>query len=203
MSEQIPRGYTKCTNTELIELWNKVCEETMRQHYIDYIPELYMFTSTRTWGWARYNCRVEYKKGSYRGEYNTIEYNKPIVSINREFLKDPQKALKTMCHEIAHVACYEKCKLDKTQHEVHSNLWRNIYYNIASQFGFNWSDITRCATYEGLSIKKPKVNKYTVYCPHCHKEFHYQRMCGAVEHPWTYIHNVCGYHLSKNPDGTN
>ena len=89
MKNFIPRGWTKNTNEHLQTVYNEACNKAIELGLIDYTPDLYIFKSTRTWGWARYPRHYDYNK-------------QPYVGLNAVYLKDPAKALNTICHELAH-----------------------------------------------------------------------------------------------------
>lgn len=203
MSTQIPRGYRLCENKEILAIYAEVVAEVQRQGKIDYSPKLYLFKSTRTWGWARYDFATYNicEGGSRKVGYS--EYNKPIVALNEIFLKDPQKARKTICHEMAHICEYERAKRLHERHECHNYYWRKMYYEIASKFGYTWNDITRCSTYDGLNEEmKSKRNEkhYEIYCPHCGKVYTSSRKSKSIKYPEKYKCGACGGILSPYKD---
>lgn len=194
---QIPRGYILNKNPELQTVYEKVCEKAKELGMINYIPRLYLFKSTKTWGWARYNVRIT--RRNYKYEYK--EYGKPIIALNIIFLKDINQAIRTIVHECAHVATYEYNKERNRKHESHGDTWYSQFKKLGEYFNLKEEDYVRCTKEEGeLKLRTEQTAKYVVYCNHCHKEIRRSRRCSIIEHPEIWKCGVCGTDLSKNKE---
>jgi hypothetical protein len=110
MRNFVPRGWKKNTNEQLQKIYQEICDKVIDLKLLNYTPDLYIFKSTRTWGWAR-----------YPGTHNVGE--RPFVGLNEVYLQDPTKAVSTICHELAHIASPRK--------SGHNQTWKNNFANVS------------------------------------------------------------------------
>ena len=170
MTNYIPRGWVKNTNEQLWKIYLEVCDKAIDLGLIDYVPDLYIFKSTKTWGWARYPSKTEEKYGY-----------KPYVGLNGVYLQDPAKAINTICHELAHIA--------SPRGEHHGNVWRNNFANIGVYFGLNHFE--RCSSSKYIGLEIPKQYKYEAYCPKCGMSWKRQKLVRLIQEPGKYCCPTC------------
>ena len=162
MRNFIPRGWKQNTNKQLQEIYKQCCDKAIELKLIDYTPKLYIFKSTRTWGWARYP--------------NSYQSGQPYVGLNEIYLKDPTKAVQTICHEIAHIA--------SPRGSGHSQVWRYNFARIGVSFGLHRFE--RCSSNSDVGLEMPKQYRYEAYCPHCNKSWKRQKNVKLIQHPERY-----------------
>ena len=170
MRNFIPRGWPKNTNEQLSEIYWEACDKAINLGLIDYIPELYIFQSTRTWGWARYPSKTEEQFGC-----------KAYIGLNAVYLQDPTKAISTICHELAHIASPKK--------EHHGNVWKRNFAKIGVYFGLDRFE--RCSSSKDVGLEIPKQYKYEAYCPHCGSSWKRQKMVKLIQEPERYRCPTC------------
>ena len=170
MRNFIPRGWTKNTNEQLSEIYWEACDKAIDLGLIDYIPELYIFQSTRTWGWARYPSKIEEQIGC-----------KAYIGLNAVYLQDPTKAISTICHELAHIASPKK--------EHHGNIWKRNFVKIGTHFGLDRFE--RCSSSRDVGLEIPKQYKYEAYCPRCGSSWKRQKMVKLIQEPERYRCPTC------------
>ena len=182
MSSFIPRGWKQNSNKQLQRVYEECCNKAIELKLLDYTPQLYIFKSTRTWGWAKYPNKQQESDGY-----------KAYVGLNEVYLKDPAKARNTICHELAHISCPRK--------EGHGYLWKSMFRKLGENFGL--TQFNRCSSSSYVGLKLPENNKvyrsspdrYRVYCPHCHYEWLYKTAGKIVQHPDRYRCGRCGVDL--------
>lgn len=201
--KQIPRGWYKCTNKVILDDVQRVCDVAKEYGLIDYTPEVYIFKSSRTYGWARYSTKVT--DDAIPWFRRRIELRKPIVGINEQFvLQNPKGALQTIIHEISHITVYEHNKKNDEQRwaEGHSGLWRSHYYKIGKKFGLKLSDITRLSDFSSIGVelterKSTTSYKYSLYCPKCGKQWLYKTNCDCIKRPYRWQCQKCKQKLES------
>lgn len=176
MANFIPRGWTRNTNEQLWEIYKEACNEAIKLGLIDYIPELYIFKSTRTWGWARYPSKTQERYGY-----------KPYVGLNEVYLQDPTKAISTICHELAHIV--------SPRREHHGDVWKHNFVKIGTRFGL--SRFERCSSSESIGLEMPKQYKYEAYCPRCGMSWKRQKMVRLIQEPDKYCCPICTVKLKS------
>ena len=184
MSKFMPRGWKQNSNKQLQMVYEECCNKAIELGLLDYTPQLYIFKSTRTWGWAKYPNKQQ--------EYDGYQ---PYVGLNEVYLKDPTKAYNTICHELAHISCPRKTG--------HSAMWKSRFKKLGENFGL--TQFTRCSSSEYVGLEMPKNNKiynsspdrYRVYCPHCHAEWLYKTAGKIVQNPSRYRCGRCNFDLKS------
>ena len=164
MGNFVPRTWRKCDNEDINWYYEDICNQALDAGLIDYIPELYLFKSTATWG----KC-----KWSNHGI---------VIGLNEVFCADPDKAINTIIHEIGHAA---------TPGHHHDSHWKKVSDGLGAAYGHT---VKRCTSEEekGVSLHKPEPQiKYIVECPHCHIQWKYQRMTKCVKRPDTFRCSRC------------
>ena len=167
MRNFIPRGWKQNSNQQLQEIYNKCCDKAIELKLIDYTPKLYMFKSTRTWGWARYP--------------STYSSDKPYVGLNEVFLKDPTKAVQTICHELAHIA--------SPRGSGHNQTWKRNFERIGVLFELNRFE--RCSNSKDVGLEIPRQYKYEAYCPKCNRSWKRQKRVNLIQRPERYRCPCC------------
>jgi predicted SprT family Zn-dependent metalloprotease len=157
----IPRGWKLNTNKQLQEVYKKCCDKAIELELLNYMPKLYIFKSTRTWGWA-----------NYTGRY---------IGLNAVYLQDPEKAINTICHELAHLA--------SPRGENHGRTWRYNFARIGVPFGLHRFE--RCSSNDDIGLNMPKNYRYEAYCPHCNKSWKRQNRVKLIQHPERYRCPAC------------
>lgn len=175
MSSFIPRGWKRNSNKQLQEIYEQCCKKAIELKLIDYTPDLYIFKSTRTWGWARYP------------RLNDFDHNQSYVGLNEVYLKDPSKAVNTICHELAHLA--------SPKGTGHGQCWKNQFKKLGTQFGLRRFE--RCSGNEEIGLEMPKQYKYEAYCPHCNKSWKRQKKIKLIQHPEKYRCPACKSNLKS------
>lgn len=170
MRNFIPRGWTKNSNKQLQKIYKEACDKALELGLIDYVPDLYIFKSTSTWGWARYPSKTEEQFGY-----------KPYVGLNEVYLQDPTKAINTICHELAHIASPRK--------EHHGDVWKNNFETIGVHFGLHRFE--RCSTSKYVGLEMPKQYRYEAYCPKCGMSWQRQKLVRLIQHPEQYRCPIC------------
>lgn len=170
MKNFIPRGWAKNTNEQLQKIYEEVCNKTIEFQLIDYIPDLYIFKSTRTWGWARYPNKTQESCGY-----------KPFVGLNEIYLQDPTKAVNTICHELAHIV--------SPKNEHHGSIWKHNFEKIGTSFELHRFE--RCSSSEYVGLEMPKRYKYEAYCPHCGRSWKRQKAVKLIQEPERYRCPIC------------
>ena len=170
MANFIPRGWTKNTNEQLQKVYKEACDKAINLGLIDYVPDLYIFKSTRTWGWARYPSKLQESNGC-----------KPFIGLNQVYLQDPTKAVNTICHELAHIASPRK--------EGHGNVWKHNFEKVGTTFGLHRFE--RCSSSEYVGLEMPTQYKYEAYCPHCGASWKRQKMVRLIQEPGRYRCPTC------------
>lgn len=168
MSNFIPRGWKQNTNQQLQKIYDKCCKKAIELKMLDFAPKLYIFKSTRTWGWARYPSEYDFGK-------------RPYIGLNAIYLKDPDKAVNTICHEIAHLA--SPCRAG------HNQTWVRNFTRIGTEFGLNRFE--RCSSNDDIGLNMPKQYRYEAYCPHCNKSWKRQKKIKLIQHPERYRCPAC------------
>ena len=163
MKNFIPRGWVKNKNEQLQAIYNEACNKAIELKLIDYVPDLYIFKSTRTWGWARYPQKYDYDK-------------KPYVGLNAVYLEDPTKALGTICHELAHIA--------SPRGTGHGQTWRHNFARIGVPFGLHRFE--RCSSSQEVGLDMPKQYKYEAYCGCCGRSWKRQKRVNLIQRPQLY-----------------
>ena len=170
MANFIPRGWTKNTNEQLQVIYEEACGRAIDIGLIDYVPNLYIFKSTRTWGWAKYPSKIEEQSG-----------HKAYVGLNAVYLQDPTKAINTICHELAHIASPRK--------EHHGDIWKRNFEKIGLYFGLHHFE--RCSSSKYIGLEIPKQYKYEAYCPKCGMSWKRQKLVRLIQEPDRYHCPTC------------
>ena len=168
MKNFIPRGWVKNTNEELQKVYNEACNKAMELGMVDYVPDLYIFKSTKTWGWARYPQKHDYGK-------------RPYIGLNAVYLQEPAKALNTICHELAHIA--------SPRGTGHGQTWKHNFAKIGVPFGLHRFE--RCSSSEYVGLEIPKQYKYEAYCSCCGRSWKRQKKIKLIQYPELYQCPVC------------
>ena len=168
MKGMAPKGWTKNTNGVLQEIYDEICVKAIELEMIDYVPDLYIFKSTRTWGWAR--------------DLSFI----PYVGLNEVYLSDPTKAVRTTCHEIAHVA---------NPRAKHNKVWKRAFEKLGKCFGLDRFE--RCSTAEQVGLEMPVHYKYEAYCPKCNHTWQRQKATRIIQQPERYSCPYCNSKLKS------
>lgn len=168
MKSIAPKGWTVNTNSALQEIYDEICAKAIELEMIDSVPELYIFKSSRTWGWAR-NI-----------------YFIPYVGLNEVYLSDPMKAIATICHEIAHIA---------TPRAYHGPTWKRAFKKLGKHFGLERYE--RCSSSEEIGLKMPVHYKYEAYCPKCNHTWQRQKAIRLIQQPERYSCPYCGNKLKS------
>ena len=176
MRNFIPRGWNKNTNEQLQSIYEEACNKAIDLQLIDYVPELYIFKSTRTWGWARYPSKIQEQCGY-----------KPYVGLNEVYLQDPTKAVNTICHELAHIA--------SPRREHHGYVWKSNFEKLGVRFGLQTFE--RCSSSEYVGLEMPKQYKYEAYCPRCGTSWKRQKMVRLIQVPERYRCPTCAVGLKS------
>ena len=184
MSKFMPRGWKQNSNKRLQDVYEQCCNKAIELGMLDYTPQLYIFKSTRTWGWAKYPSKQQEADGY-----------KAYVGLNEVYLKDPAKARNTICHELAHISCPRK--------EGHGNLWKSRFRKLGENFGL--TQFNRCSSSDYVGLKLPEnhraynvsPDRYRVYCPHCHAEWLYKTAGKIVQNPSRYRCGRCNFDLKS------
>lgn len=165
----VPRTWKICDNEDLNWYYEEICQRAISEGMIDSMPPLYLFKSTRTWGWCRYhNGRV-------------------VIGLNEIYCQNPHAAINTIIHELGHAA---------TQGHRHDNVWKKVSNKLGDVYG---EKIKRTSSEEerGLNIRMNQTTKYIIECPSCHTQWKYQRMVKCVVRPETYTCPYCKNHLIR------
>ena len=170
MSNFIPRGWKRNTNVKLQMIYKEACDKAINLGLIDYVPDLYIFKSTRTWGWARYPSQTQESYGY-----------KPFIGLNQVYLQDPTKAIDTICHELAHIA--------SPRNEHHGDVWKHNFEKVGVAFGLHRFE--RCSSSEQVGLEMPKQYKYEAYCPRCGSSWKRQKMVKLIQEPTRYRCPTC------------
>lgn len=183
MGNFIPNGWKRNNNKQLQEIYEQCCKKAIELKLLDYTPELYIFKSTRMWGWARYPDTYQKMRGW-----------KPYVGLNEVYLQDPTKAYNTICHELAHIASPAR--------EHHGYTWRYNFSRLGRQFGLDRFE--RCSSNDEVGLKLPKKNelsttpyKYRAYCPTCGREWKYKSCCKIIKNPNRWRCGTCKTNLKS------
>jgi predicted SprT family Zn-dependent metalloprotease len=176
MSNFIPRGWKQNSNKQLQEIYDECCAKAIELKLLDYTPKLYIFKSTRTWGWARYPDKHQKSMGY-----------KSYIGLNEVYLKDPTKAVNTICHELAHIA--------SPSGTGHGLVWKRNFENLGSSFGLNRFE--RCSSSEYVGLDMPKQYKYEAYCPKCGNIWKKQKRTSVIQRPHLYYCPTCKQSLKS------
>lgn len=168
MRRRVPRGWYNNTNQELQDIYEEICNKAIELNMIEYVPELYIFKATSTWGWVR----------DLSGE--------PYVGLNEIYLQEPTKAVCTICHEIAHIA---------NPRANHNKVWKRAFEKLGTCFGLECFE--RCSTSEQVGLKLPKHYKYEAYCPKCGASWKREKMGKLIQKPERYTCPHCGSSLKS------
>lgn len=165
----VPRTWRICENGDLNWCYMDICQRAIDEGIIDFVPQLYLFKSTSTWGWCRH----------YAG--NTV------IGLNEVYCQVPQAAINTIIHELGHAA---------TPGHNHDNVWKKISNKLGDIYG---QKIKRVSSEEerGLSLGREYVAKYIIECPNCHTQWKYQRMAKSVMHTEMYTCPYCSTKLTR------
>lgn len=169
----VKRGWIKNNNSELQLVYQQCCDKAKELGLIDYTPELYLFKSTRTWGWA---CRPN-------------KFVKPYVGLNMVYLQDVNKAINTICHELAHVSN------TLSGGSGHDYAWKLKFEKLGRQFEL--SRFERCSSADEIGLQMPKNYKYEAYCPKCGRSWKRQKMVRLIQHPEFYRCTNCHSELKS------
>lgn len=179
----LPKTWRYCQNKEILVTFKEVISKAKELGIIDSFcnPTLYTFKSTSKWGEARKDNRDPL----YYARKN------PVVGINECFLSYPDKVLKTLVHEVAHLG----------RGSMHNSVWYRDYEKLGKSFGI--SEFTRCDSCESLGVPKEAmqreiVYKYAIMCPKCGARWKYKRMCDAVRLPKLYRCTKCKSELVRD-----
>jgi predicted SprT family Zn-dependent metalloprotease len=178
-----PRGWTRNTNPQLQAIYDECVDKAIELGLIDYRPELWMFDSTRAWGWARYPNLNRWEQ----------KYEKPFVGLNRVYLQDPSKAYNTICHELAHLA--------RPRGEHHSYLWKTTFTKLGKCFAL--TQFNRCSSNEYVGLTMPKKTrqshdyKYYARCPKCGASWDYKTKCNIIKNPQRWSCRKCHVKLES------
>ena len=163
----VKRGWIKNNNSALQSVYEQCCDKAKELGLIDYTPELYLFKSTRTWGWA---CRPN-------------KFSKPYVGLNVVYLQDVNKAINTICHELAHISN------TLSGGRGHDYAWKAKFAKLGKQFEL--SRFERCSSSDEIGLQMPKNYKYEAYCPKCGRSWKRQKMVRLIQHPEYYRCTDC------------
>ena len=158
----VRRGWKKNSNSELQTIYQQCCDKAKELKLIDYTPELYLFKSTRTWGWA----------------VRPNKYARPYIGLNTVYLQDVNKAINTICHELAHVSNY------LSGGRGHDYAWKSKFEKLGRQFEL--SRFERCSSSNEIGLEMPKNYRYEAYCPHCNRAWKRQKRVKLIQHPELY-----------------
>lgn len=174
MKNFIPRGWKKNSNEQLRTLYKDACDKAIELKMLDYTPDLYIFKSTGTWGWARYPGKNDRDK-------------KPFIGLNEVYLKDPSKAINTICHELAHIA--------SPRRSGHNQIWKQNFRKLGIPFGLDRFE--RCSGSEEIGLEIPKQYKYEAYCPKCGSSWKRQKRTELIQNPEHYTCGKCNTELKS------
>lgn len=163
----VPRTWRLCDNEDLNWYYEDICQQAIKEGIIDEIPVLYLFKSTRSLGWCRYQ--------SWR----------TVIGLNEVFCQDPHKAINTIIHELGHAG---------TRGHHHDAVWKKVSNKLGLIYG---EKIERTASSEEmaeLDLGHEQKVKYIIECTKCHQQWKYQRMSKCVSRAETYR---CPYCYSK------
>jgi predicted SprT family Zn-dependent metalloprotease len=150
----VPRTWKICNNDNLYSYYEAICNEAIDNGFMDTVPPLYLFKSTRTWGKCIYS----------NGE--------AAIGLNEVYCQDPQKAINTIVHEIGHAA---------TPGHHHDYVWKQTSDKLGNIFGEKVKRTTSQAE-RGLSLNRPDPEyKYIVECTKCHNQYRWQRKPKCVD----------------------
>lgn len=164
MANLIPRTWNPCENEVILSYYNEICDRAKSIGLaLEVVPKLFIFKSSRRWG----ECRI--------GTAHTV------IGINEVFTENPDKAVNTLIHELAHAI---------TELEGHTDRWRQIANKIGEPYG---EKVSRCMSEDqkGVNISKPEP-KYILECPICHHQWKYTRMQDCIKYPYLYRCLCCG-----------
>lgn len=176
MRNFIPRGWKQNTNKQLQEIYEQCCKKAIELKLLDYTPKLYIFKSTRTWGWAR-----------YPDAHQEIFGEKSYVGLNAVYLQDPTKAVSTICHELAHIA--------SPRGTGHGLVWKKNFENLGTKFGLYRFE--RCSNSSYVGLDMPKQYRYEAYCPKCGRSWKRQKKVRLIQEPHIYRCPACKKNLKS------
>lgn len=176
MSNFIPNGWKQNTNKQLQEIYEQCCKKAIELKLLDYTPDLYIFKSTRTWGWARYPDNYQKSIGF-----------KSYVGLNAVYLQDPTKAVNTICHELAHIA--------SPRGTGHGLTWKHNFAKIGVTFGLQRFE--RCSDSKYVGLDMPKKYRYEAYCPKCGRSWKRQKKVRLIQEPHIYRCPACKSNLKS------
>ena len=176
MSNFIPRGWKQNSNKQLQDIYEQCCNKAIELKLLDYTPKLYIFKSTRTWGWAR-----------YPDTHQEIFGEKSYVGLNAVYLQDPTKAVNTICHELAHIA--------SPRGTGHGLVWKKNFANLGTKFGLYRFE--RCSNSSYVGLDMPKQYRYEAYCPKCGRSWKRQKKVRLIQEPHIYRCPACNSNLKS------
>ena len=159
----VPRTWRLCDNEDLNWYYEDICQKAISEGLIKYMPRLYLFKSTRTWGWCRYL------------------HDDVVIGLNEVYCQDPQKAINTIIHEIGHAA---------TTGHHHDDVWKRASNRLGVLYG-EIIKRTSSESERELSLGRKQTVRYIVECPNCHTQWKYQRMTKCVTRPETFKCPYC------------
>ena len=161
MSGIIKRTWVKCTDNDIIYLYEGVWEYIAERYGYTNKPQLYMNKS---------NSIRQLGLFSYDGKGNTT------ITLNQLFYKHKDSVLNTIVHEFAHYIAYQRYG----RNCGHSARWHLIANDLGNHFGENIT--TSCShNHEVLQEArelKPQVSR--------RKQHYYQVICERCGHIFTY-----------------
>ena len=163
---------------KLAQMTRRVLQEARERGWLMPTPgydiDLYTFSSRRLWGQARSERATVTKR-----------YLRHAVGLNRLFLTEPDKALTTICHEVAHCCCPS---------DKHGAQWYQIASALATKFNAP-HQITVQTSQKQVGIKfgpiQQREYKYVAQCPSCRHEWGYKRVCKVIKSPDRYRCPYC------------
>lgn len=173
----IPGTWKLVKSGPLYDVYSDIVKVLMDKKYIDYKPVLYTFKSSTTWGWQR--------QGSCCGV--------SVVGLNEVFLKEPQKATRTIIHELAH------CVYPRDHHSTRWSMRADAMYRAYDPANYRHmsckdnENIIGVKLPAAMSHRKDHMNKvWALYCPHCKKILRsYQTRCQKIIRASDYRHTKC------------
>lgn len=176
----LPKNWKRCYNKTLLDSFTAVVKKAKEIGIIkeSCCPTLFTFSSKKLWGEARKPNPV----------YPSIQ---PNIGLNKVFLENPENALKTIVHEVAHLGCGYG----------HDWRWEEDYKKLGAYFGikkYSKRDSSLDLGFkEEVSLKRV-CYKYAIYCEKCGVRWKYERLCNAVKNPSRYQCTKCKSKLLRD-----
>lgn len=189
------RTWKECEDKKIVQVYEEVKAEAQRlypEYFENCVYELYIDGSTKHLGQCQYeyNKSTIYNKYGYKNHFGFLRNSKVVILLSKYV--DADHARNTLVHEFGHAV---------TPSEGHSSSWLNRANKIGAKWGETCNRLAEGEDLESFRENKPERKyKYAIECPQCGRQWKYQRLCYAVEHPSRYRCSVCKVNLVRGTE---